>query len=494
MQFPLKEDVLSTSSFPSTYINQIDNDIQAEKTKILNFIKDENKEYLDLINEQINSAKTESGNSLGQIIDNIQIELSDLNLDNLDQKYNEILISTKNSINSVIETNNNYAVEYLTNVKNAKSTHRTAKLVNTYTSYINSLSQIRSFIQNNLKNNLVSKYKTIITQIRANLQTIKSNEIIKKYLNQLPFAENHLRIVDNLYERFEKHISDSKFNEKYLTTINDFVTSTLNNLAQIEQNLKTLYNSQSSLTYSSSSSYDYYKYETYSYRCCKFKLGRCWRHTTCYANHYVGYTVTGSKNHANLKSINMEQNTLALDNYYNSLYFTFNNYIVSYNNALLQLNEPLEQIKQNIINKNNNNNYLNGLSEKINTIINEKLGNNLLNSAYNYYKNELTQKMPSELNNILEQWKNTYDEVYEYLNTNISNIKSPISEFSTFSAFYLNIYSQNISYDYFNSVVNKVKNDLNYTIKYYYNTILSKVNKTYSYILNNIPTNEKPII
>ena len=491
-QFPLKEDVLSTSSFPSTYINQIDNDIQAEKTKILNFIKDENKEYLDLINEQINSAKTESGNSLGQIIDNIQIELSDLNLDNLDQKYNEILISTKNSINSVIETNNNYAVEYLTNVKNAKSTHRTAKLVNTYTSYINSLSQIRSFIQNNLKNNLVSKYKTIITQIRANLQTIKSNEIIKKYLNQLPFAENHLRIVDNLYERFEKHISDSKFNEKYLTTINDFVTSTLNNLAQIEQNLKSLYNSQSSLTYSSSSSYDYYKYETYSYRCCKFKLGRCWRHTTCYANHYVGYTVTGSKNHANLKSINMEQNTLALDNYYNSLYFTFNNYIVSYNNALLQLNEPLEQIKQNIINKNNNNNYLNGLSEKINTIINEKLGNNLLNSAYNYYKNELTQKMPSELNNILEQWKNTYDEVYEYLNTNISNIKSPISEFSTFSAFYLNIYSQNISYDYFNSVVNKVKNDFNYTIKYYYNTILSKVNKTYSYILNNIPTNEKP--
>ena len=491
-QFPLKEDVLSTTSFPSTYINQIDNDIQAEKTKILNFIKDENKEYLDLINEQINSGITESGNSLGQIIDNIQIELSDLNLDNIDQKYNEILISTKNSINSIIEANNYYAVQYLTNVKNAISTHRTAKFINSYTSYINSLSQIRSFIQNNLKNNLVSKYKTIITQIRANLQTIKSNEIIKKYLNQLPFAENHLRIVDNLYERFEKHISDSKFNEKYLTTINDFVTSTLTNLAQIEQNLKSLYNSQSPLAYSSSSTYDYYKYEIYPYTCCKIKLGRCWKHTTCYGSHYVGYTVTGSQNHVYLQSINLAQNTLALDNYYNSLYSKFNNYIVSYNNALLQLNKPLEQIKQNIINKNNNNNYLNGLSEEINTIINEKLGDNLLNSAYNYYKNELTQKMPTELNNILEQWKNTYDEVYEYINTNISNIKSSISEFSTLGAFYLNTYSQNISYDYFSSVVNKVKNDFNYTIKYYYNTILSKVNKTYSYILNNIPTNEKP--
>ena len=44
----------------------------------------------------------------------------------------------------------------------------------------------------------------IITQIRANLQTIKSNEIIKKYLNQLPFAKNHLKIVDNLYKRLER--------------------------------------------------------------------------------------------------------------------------------------------------------------------------------------------------------------------------------------------------------------------------------------------------
>ena len=91
------------------------------------------------------------------------------------------------------------------------------------------------------------------------------------------------------------------------------------------------------------------------------------------ANHYVGETVTVSQNYANLQSINLTQNTLALDNYANSLYSTFDNYIVSYNNALLQLNEPLQQIKQSKINKNNNNNYLKGLSEEINTIINEKL-------------------------------------------------------------------------------------------------------------------------
>ncbi len=101
------------------------------------------------------------------------------------------------------------------------------------------MTQIRNYIQNNLKNALISKYKTIITQIRVNLQTIKSNEVIKKYLKQLPFAENHLRIIDNLYERLEKHISDSLFNQKYLPIINNFVTSSINDLNQIEQNLKT---------------------------------------------------------------------------------------------------------------------------------------------------------------------------------------------------------------------------------------------------------------
>ena len=61
----------------------------------------------------------------------------------MDQKYNQILINSKNKLNSVIGTNSNYEIQYLTNVKNAKSTHKTAKFVNTYTAYINSLSQIR---------------------------------------------------------------------------------------------------------------------------------------------------------------------------------------------------------------------------------------------------------------------------------------------------------------------------------------------------------------
>ena len=491
-KFPLKEDVLTTSSFPSTYINEIDNNLKKQKMNIINFIKDENKEYLDLINESIDSAKSSNGQNLEQIINNIQIDLTDFNLNNLNKVYNESLINTFNSINSLIEDNKNYAVQYLTSVKNAGSTHRTQCFINKYNIYVNNLYQTRSYISNDLKNNLVQKYKNIITQVRAKLQTIKSNQVIKRYIKQLPFAENHLRIIDNLYERLEKHISDSLFNQNYLSTINNYVSQTYDNINQIEQTLKNLYNSLSSKTYSSSTEYDYYKLAVYYYRCCRFKFGRCWSHTTCSSYYYAGYKVGNTNNHLNLKEINLDKYTNAFDLLYEDFYSKFNNNILSYNNVLIEINDPLDLIKQNIIDKNKNNNYLNDISENINSIINNKLGNNLLNSSYNYYKNDLNENLPLELNSILEKWKDTYDEIYEYLDSNISNFKSSISEFSLFSVFYYNTFSQKISIDYFDSIINKTKNDFNYTIKYYYNLIISKVNKTYSYILNNIPVNEKP--
>ena len=117
---------------------------------------------------------------------------------------------------------------------------------------------------------------------------------------------------------------------------------------------------------------------------------------------------------------------------------------------------------------------------------------NVLKSSYNYYKTDLKGKLPTELKSILEQWKSTYNTAYEEINRNINKFKYPIGEFGTLATIYYAFYYQNISYSYSDSVIEQRKNDFNYTIKYYYNLFLSKVNKTYTYILNNIPVNEKP--
>jgi len=176
---------------------------------------------------------------------------------------------------------------------------------------------------------------------------------------------------------------------------------------------------------------------------------------------------------------------------YNDLYPGFSNNILLYNSLLSKLDAEINnETKKNEFNDKNI--YLDNITEKINSIIEEKLGNNLLTASYNYYKNKITNNLPNELNNIIEQWKNAFDEIYTDINSNKDKFKSSIFEFYSLGITYQQTYIQNISYEYGESIVDKLKNDFNYTNKYYYNIIISELNKTYSYILNNLPNNEKP--
>jgi hypothetical protein len=96
------------------------------------------------------------------------------------------------------------------------------------------------------------------------------------------------------------------------------------------------------------------------------------------------------------------------------------------------------------------------------------------------------------LNNILEQWKNIYDEIYNETDLNKDKFKSSVYDFFYLGNYYLQTYTQNISYSSGEIVMEKLKNDFIYTNKYYYNLIISKLNQTFSYIQNNLPVNDKP--
>ena len=95
-------------------------------------------------------------------------------------------------------------------------------------------------------------------------------------------------------------------------------------------------------------------------------------------------------------------------------------------------------------------------------------------------------------NEIIIKLENAYDEIYNAVEANKDKFKSSVFEFFYLGSFYLQVYSQNISYDNVETIVEKLKNEFNYTNKYYYNLITSKLNNTYDYILNNLPRNEKP--
>ena len=58
------------------------------------------------------------------------------------------------------------------------------------------------------------------------------------------------------------------------------------------------------------------------------------------------------------------------------------------------------------------------------------------------------------------------------------------------STIYNSLISQNISINFFDTIINLQKNEFNYTISYYYHYLLNLVNSIDSFIINNIPTNE----
>ena len=491
-KFPLEENILSSTLFNATYLNGIDEFFQTEKIKILKFIKEENDKYLNSINDILTNFKSDNSHNLDQIMSEIISLLNYNYLDNLDIAYHDSLDFTFKSINNIIENNKKLGEKYLNEVKNANSLHITAGFINKYNIYINSFNRIKGYINNNLKIDLTNKYKNVINQVRGYLQSIKSNKILEKYYKQLPLAEKHMNSIKGLFDIFNKYISDENFNKKYLSSINVYITIENNIINKIIKDFKSIYGIiAKKSSYNANVDYTVQKYHEGYYYCCSYSGNRCRRN--CYQKPYyytAGINVASTNNHLNLKELNFSEYIKNFDQSYNEIYPQFSNNISIYDNLLSEFDMMIDSKKNDYIKEEIS--YLDNISKKIKSIIEEKLGNNLLIASYNYYKNKIQNTLPKELTNNLEQWATAYDQLYDSINTNKNNFKSSVYEFAYLATFYLATYKQNISYDYSETIVDKLKNDFNYTNQYYYNIILSKLNKTYSYILSNIPINEEP--
>ena len=410
----------------------------------------------------------------------------------MNKVYNDSLTLTFNTISNIIENNVNNAYEYINDAKITSSYHITKGFVDKYNTFYNSIIKIESFVNNNLKNNLDIKYKTSINQIRVLLQSIKSNKILEKYYKQLPSAENHLNSIKDLFNTFEKYFSDSIYNNQFLPLIKNFIQNINNNLTQIKQNFEQRYKTISAKP-SDNDNHDYDVKQVIpgSRYCCKRILGWCRRH--CYYPDtiiYNKYNVAGTNNHLNLIEINFEEYFKNYEGKFDLVYQPFSKNVNLYNSLLSKLDSFVESEKNKYISSETN--YLKNISEKIDSILEEYYGNNLLQASYDFFKNKINNILPDELNNIKNQWENTYDEIYEEINSNKDKFKSEGNILLNVPLYFNELYKRNMSYDYGASVVEKLKNEFFYTNKYYYNLLISKINKTFTYIINNMPINEKP--
>ena len=399
-------------------------------------------------------------------------------------------------IKETIENNEILYNEYFNNINNVNTYHITKGFIDKYNIYIDNINKFINYIENELKLDLKTKYMNIINETDSYFQNmnLNNNILFQKYKKQLiSFEEYNNQSFKSLLERINDYISEEIFNTNFLPLINDLINNSLNILTNDKINYQNIYNKIEKKQKSDiSQDYDISVEHGGDRYCCKYLWKLCidhCRHPKYYT--YEGRDVQGTNNHLDIKFIHFSNYSIILDEKLNELYSNLSNDILLYNSYLPHLENNLESLKIEILKKDESL-YMNNIKNYIINIIKEKLENNLLKTTYKYYNNKINNILPETLDKILKQWENIYKDIYKNITDNKDNFKYSINEFYITAYTYFELYNNNISFNYINSIIEKLKNDFNYTIKYYYDFINVKINDICSEILKDLPVNEEP--
>ena len=181
-------------------------------------------------------------------------------------------------------------------------------------------------------------------------------------------------------------------------------------------------------------------------------------------------------------SINSDENLKKFLNKFNSFYSLISQKAKSYNEKIIEFKDSFSLLEQKTINKKAVSNGLSQIRDEINSLLNMKYGEEIIKSSYNYYQNNTERIMGNLLNDTSSKWNEAYDSLYEEVNNNLNNFKNSINEFGIMGSIFNSFITQNITRIYYDSIENHQKNEMNYTIKYYYNVLLKLVQTNHQYI------------
>ena len=526
--FTLTDDVLSESLFTRGEQTNIQNTISNYTINIINTIRNENDDYLNETQEIINKL-VNNKEDLFNLISNLTILFSE-NLEELANLYEKAFNSCLEKINNELHKNELLANEYFNNLNNIvnnktkmsqllknyhiDSSHIpkryyifkwvflkfedtiglesiTQGYLTKYETYKTNFAKSQQYINNQLYKDLLSEYKKPITQIRELLQTFKNNKLSDKYLdlNELSFIDEHLRSIDDLFDRLNTKISDNIFNNKYVGKIIEYKSEREKNISKINQNIENQNIKIKRNNIANDHTNDF---------CVKFKRKISYGcvNGVVYAvlnkNDYYCFQSPYNSNYLKLiqHSINSDENLKKFLNTFNSFYSLISQKAKSYNEKIIEFKNSISLLEQKTINKKAVSNSLSQIRDEINSLLNMKYGEEIIKSSYNYYQNNTERIMGNLLNDISSKWNEAYDTLYEEVNNNLNNFKNSMNEFGIMSSIFNSFITQNITRIYYDSIENHQKNEMNYTIKYYYNVLLKLVQTNHQYIINKIPTNK----
>ena len=520
--FPLRDDVLNNSYDVQ---NDMKNEINDEGVKILNNIRKENEEYLKEKNKVIEDFKKYE-NYLNTLTFEIEALFTEKNLGEIAQlyeiAYNSCLSKTTNELNvnnnsafiyfsdlAKIMQDNNKLITLLKTYKADNSTllkhnpysslknfsfndtlknkYKTQNYLNKFKIFIESFSSSREFINNQIYGELLSEYKNIMFKLRQVLHNFINNKMTDKYPDTIEFSfiDNHINQINNLYTRLDNKISDSIFNSKYISIINNFKKNSIDALNKIEDFIEQKHKIINLQNYENNINYDF---------CFTFSRKISYTCTNgCVSTHTESdkYCFPVNNNYQNLlkHSIYTDTNYLAFINKFNQFYSQINERVNNYTSIINELKERLLNAESKAINKQYTFNYLSPIENSVNRIITEKYGDKLIKNTYNYYQTNIKGLLGPLLNSITNKWNDSFNALVQEINDNLDNFKHSITEFNVMAVIYSILIKNNITNNYAISIETHQKNEFNYTISYYYNILIKLVKSTHQYIINKIPNN-----
>ena len=332
----------------------------------------------------------------------------------------------------------------------------------------------------------MNEYKSIVSELKGTLQSFLNNKISDKYpnYNQLDFIDDHIKNIKELYNRLNRYISDDIFNDYYYPKIQNYINKEKNEIESIILHIEKEHQKIDTSIIGKSKDF-----------CTNFQRKRTF---TCrngavpeeIISEDICLYTPGSNNIGIIIDLYFKE-----DKAFKEEFYAFNSSIKSkineYNDLINELKERMNSVEKEILSQNITKNYLEPIENKVQLILSEKYSENLIRGTYDYYYNLLDERLYTVLNDISDEWINSFDKLKNIVNNNINNFRYSINEFGIMALLFEKVISNNITKIFYDSIINHQKSEFNYTLSYYYNCLLQNLTSVYQYVYNQIPTNQE---
>ena len=530
-KFFMSENTLLNDYFKESELAQISKDIRNLSNAIILRIKHENDAYISTIKNNVTQFLKENKVYLDNLMKDLEYLFSE-KMDKLGDEYKNVFNKHLESINKVMDKNKELTNNYFDDMNNALIDN--SKIINIlentpvnkqlppalsceysthehcwkYTEYADSITSksvtqlyydkyrkfkakfevSNEFINEELNSYILEEYKKVITNFKQLLQTFKNNKMSDKYpeFSELNFIDENIEKLNDFYNSLNRHISDEVFNNEYLPLLNEFKKNKSKEIADINNYIENMHGKIKTETIENNFKEDFCTacQRKKTYTCNNGELYYyCDDNNICLETLY-----TDNYKYLDLPSFEAD---IEFEKEFINAYNLIKQKIDSYNNKINELKNIITTTESNIRKMDLCKDYLSPIQDKINSIVSEKYSDNLIRGAYAYYKKIIDSNLEIILNEVENEWINSFDILEERINTNSDKFKYKISELGLMSLLYDAVINQNITNDFYDSIIFHQKSEFNYTISYYYNCLLQNISSYFQTIYNQIPTNQE---